>query len=234
MYWRTSCPNLELTVISQTGYFVRPSFRPATGDHFDPKFVWLGIEHCPGSCTSSILFIYQAPKTREMMAISVYSQHLFICTQPIITAPTFFRRILNERLLWTPATNFFKKSYSKFTHNVHAKNQNRTTSILRTNGSHTFYPTRFKFKAPLALPLCSSFTRSRPQPTIFAMSRALTIAIAILKIPHFYVSAQTPTCLPEYEFYYWVRRQFERSCIQFFWFYYYRHSIFYSNHHAIW
>ena len=43
IYWRTSCPNLEPTVVSQTGNFVRPA--PDLWDQIDPKFVRLVIKH---------------------------------------------------------------------------------------------------------------------------------------------------------------------------------------------
>ena len=65
------------------------------------------------------------------------------------------------------------------------------------------------------------------------MSRALAITTAILTILHsYYVSAQAPSCLPGFE---WVRRQLERKLyLFFFWFGYYRRSILWTNHHALW
>ena len=60
------------------------------------------------------------------------------------------------------------------------------------------------FKVPLSL--LTKF--------LFAMSRALGIAIAILPILHSYVSAQAPTCLPGYSS---VRWQLEGNLINF-WF----------------
>ena len=43
IYWRTSCPNLEPTIINQTGNFVRPT--PDLCDQIVPKFVRLVIKH---------------------------------------------------------------------------------------------------------------------------------------------------------------------------------------------
>ena len=55
-------------------------------------------------------------------------------------------------------------------------------------------------------------TWSHPHTTLFAMSRALTIATAILTIFYLYVSAQAPICDMGFT---WVHLQLERSCIKF-------------------